>query len=55
MGLTNRKNGYSNRKIVYECLLVAMSGNLIILKNVKPLLPHGGYDTRSGRGEIYEV
>lgn len=32
-----------------------MSGNLIILKNAQFLLPHGGCDTRSGRGEIYEV
>lgn len=41
--------------MVYKCLLIGVSGNLIILKNAQLLLPKGGYDTRSGKGEICEV
>lgn len=39
---------------MYACLF-GMSGNLIISKNVKPLLSHSEYDIRSGRREIYEA
>ena len=42
-------------KYFMDACLFGMPGNLIILKNVKPLLPHGGYGTRSDRGEIYEA
>lgn len=47
--LTNRKNGYSNRKVAYRDFFTGVAGHLIVLKNTQLLLPTGRYEKILGK------